>query len=133
MTCLFRSKRSHLIGPLGWLFIVLLLLQGPLPALVLCFGANGHVAVEVPHNRFPHPTSQSQTPCLDLPLISVRSDVSPQVAFPKQAAQRLVPMLASLAAPLPLFAGVLPSATLGRHTPPATLPGVPLPTVVLRI
>jgi hypothetical protein len=133
MKCLFMRKRSHLIGPLGWLFTALLILQGPLPALVLCFGANGHVAVEVPHNRFPHPTSQSQAPCLDLPLISMQSDAPPLIAFPEQAPQRPVPILASLAAPLAWSAGVPPSATLGCHTSLATLPGVSLPTVVLRI
>ena len=109
----------HTVRPLRWLFVCLLLLPGLLPGLVLCFGANGHVAVEVPHSSYPHPTSQSHVPCLDLPLSSVQSNESSLNFLPSLARQGCLSVIGSVLLPLcatiALAGVVLPHALL--HTP----------------
>ena len=63
-------KRRFTRSVLGWVTLALLLLQGPLLGLVLCFEDNGHIAVETPHQRSTHTTLPSHAPCLDRPLLS---------------------------------------------------------------
>ena len=133
MKCLFVGKRQSITGLLGWLFVVFLVLQGLLPGLVMCFGDNGHVAVETPHSRFPCPVSQSQVPCRDLPLSSVWSADPFLVTAPSLALQGLVPPPAMAAAPLPLPATGVLSAVLPYPIPTARSPIASLRTVVLLI
>ncbi|MFQ5917787.1 MAG: hypothetical protein ACE5I0_08265, partial [Candidatus Binatia bacterium] len=62
-------KLNNLVIPVYWLFMYLLISQGSFPGLVLCFGENGHAAVEMPHMRSEDPESQQHgEPHLDLPL-----------------------------------------------------------------
>jgi hypothetical protein len=57
------------------LLIYLLISQLAMPALVMCFGGNGHLAVEATHA----PAASSETPehggpCLDTPVLVARAD-----------------------------------------------------------
>ncbi|MGE3537794.1 MAG: hypothetical protein AB7N91_10205 [Candidatus Tectimicrobiota bacterium] len=113
-------QMAKMARPLGWLFVICLLIQGPSPGLVLCFGANGHLAAEVPHNRFPHPTAQSQLPCLDLPLISVSSNEHPLVIAPPATQQPGDPVVVLAAVLLPLHAAATPNSV--RPPTPANTP-----------
>ncbi len=63
-----RSQRNR--AALGWGLLILLLLQGPLLRLVLCFEDNGRIVVETPHQRSTHTTLPSHSPCLDQPLLN---------------------------------------------------------------
>ena len=99
-------KMAQIARLLGWLCVVYLFLQGPSPGLVLCFGANGHVAAEAPHSRYPHPTSQSQAPCLDLPLVSMSSHEHPFVTAPPATSQSGVPVAVLASVLLPRHAAV---------------------------
>src|SRR5262245_38594979 len=120
MVSSFAHKMAQMVRPLGWLCVVYLLIQGPSPGLVLCFGANGHVAAEAPHSRCPHPTSQSQTPCLDLPLVSISSHEHPLVIAPPATAQSGVPVAVLASALLPLHAAVASDSV--RPPVPASTP-----------
>jgi hypothetical protein len=125
-------KLAQIARPLRWLFVVCLLIQGPSPGVVLCFGANGHVAAEVPHSRYPHPASQSQGPCLDLPLISVSSTEHPLVLAPPATPHRGIPVAVSATVCLPLYAAAIPERV--SHPLPASTPLlVWLKTLVLLI
>ena len=60
------------------LLIYLLISQLSMPTLVMCFGGNGHLAVEATHA----PAQSSETPehggpCLDAPVLVARSDDRP--------------------------------------------------------
>ena len=115
-------KMVHMARLLGWLFVVYLLIYGPSPGLVLCFGANGHVAAEAPHSRYPHPASQSQAPCLDFPLVSMSSHEHPFVIAPPATAQSGIPVTVLASVVLPLHAAVAPDSVrppLPARTPPA--------------
>lgn len=128
-----RGPRYHVIVSLmGWLSLSLCILQGS-PGLVLCFGANGHVAVETPHNPFQHPASQGTGLCLDLPLVSISSAEHPLEAPLAQASQLQGPVLTSCSLPVAssmdgLLGGAVRHAMLA--VPP---PGVSLQTAILRI
>lgn len=65
-------KRFQTHSPLIKWAVCLLFIQMALPGLVLCFGINNHFAVEKSHAPSHAPQTQSQQPCLDVPLISVR-------------------------------------------------------------
>lgn len=97
MKHVFASEWNHITSFFGRLFAVLLIIQGPLPGLMMCFGSNGHIAIETSHSPFRHPTAQDQEPCLDVPLISVSSHNLPLMMAPSSMPQRFVPvpMLAS--------------------------------------
>jgi hypothetical protein len=126
MISAYIGKMDTIARPFGWLLVFLLCIQEPLPGAVLCFGVNGHVAVEVQHSRFPHPTPQSQAPCLDLPLVSVQSNASPLVLMPSLALQGRLFVSTMALASLPLFAttalvDLVPSRALTTLPPLAAL------------
>ena len=98
MKTFFASKTSRLTTPLGWLFVYLLLVQGTLPSLVLCFGSGGHIAVETPHSPASHPTPQSQGPCLDVFLHVEKPEEHTSIVAPGAASHTLIPVLAHAAA-----------------------------------
>ena len=100
MVSFLTRKMAQMARRLGWVFVVYLLIHGPSPGLVLCFGANGHVAAEAPHSRCPHPMSQTQAPCLDLPLVSISSHEHPVVTAP--------PAISQSGASVAVLASVLP-------------------------
>jgi hypothetical protein len=68
----FFRKDIRLLLPLHGLVLCLLLSQGPLAGLVMCFGVGGHLQVEPAHPGDSHglPAPGPQRPCLDVPLIS---------------------------------------------------------------
>lgn len=62
------------------LLIYLLISQLSLPTLVMCFGGNGHLAVETPHAPSQAAGPQAHGgPCLDTPVLVARSDDRPAV------------------------------------------------------
>lgn len=133
MASSFFHTLDRMATPLGWMLIYLLTAQGTLPGLVLCFGDKGHVAVETPHRPFDHSTSQSQKPCLDVPLLNASRDEHPLVTVPSPTRQDLLPEQAVAPSTSPLFSAViapdvLPSLRL-LPNPPVTS----CRTVILRI
>jgi hypothetical protein len=103
--------------PLGWLLVYLLLVQGALPSLVLCFGGTGHIAVERPHSPDNHATSQSQAPCLDVLLFMEKPEEQTLVVASSPAQQALVAALGIAAAFVQSFTppwrpNILPPAVL---------------------
>jgi hypothetical protein len=130
----FGAKTTYrLTSPLGWLLVYLLLVQGAMPTLVLCFGSSGHIAVEIPHSPISHPTSQSQGPCLDVLLLMEKPEAQTLVMAPATAVQSVAPILTYAAAALWWLTASLPSDT-SRHlgfTP--ILPLALLSPVILRI
>ena len=129
----FRKIHRRGAYAVGWLLLSLLLIQGSLPGLVLCFGVNGHVAVETPHNVPSYPSSQEEGPCLDFPFISVSSDDRLLRSSREHMPQRLGPLagatLVPLVVPMPLF----PHSLLFPPTPLTTPPAAFLRAIVLRI
>jgi len=118
---------------LGWLLIYLLVVRGVFPDLVLCFGDQGHVAIETSHRFCPHLTSQDPKPCLDLPLLQASSDEHLLVMVPSPTRQDLVTELVGLYSTLPLFGTVTAPDALPFFTlpPNASIPS--LRTVILLI
>jgi hypothetical protein len=129
----FASKTSRLTTPLRWLFVYLLLVQGALPSLVLCFGSGGHIAVETPHSPGSHATPQSQGPCLDVFLHVEKPEEYTSLVAPGAASHTLLPVLAHAAAALP-WGTALPhaKASLSSSLSPL-LPLAPLSPIILRI
>jgi hypothetical protein len=123
----------HTGRPLRWLLVCLLLLPGLLPGMVLCFGANGHVAVEAPHSSSPHPTPQSHVPCLDVPLSTVQSNESAQDVLPRLARQGWCAVSIVGSALLPYCAATAPADVLPPHACLHTPPKAGVRPVVLRI
>ena len=122
MVSFLTRKMAQMARRLGWVFVVYLLIHGPSPGLVLCFGANGHVAAEAPHSRCPHPTSQSQAPCLDLPLVSISSHEHPLVTAPPAISQSGAPVAVLASVLLPRHAAVASDSErppIPASTPPA--------------
>ena len=76
MTLLLVKKTNRWAIALSSLLVYLLLGQIPLSSLVMCFGENGHFALEMPHNASTASTSQHDeaSPCLDFPLLMASSD-----------------------------------------------------------
>jgi hypothetical protein len=133
MKTFFASKTSRLTTPLGWLFVYLLLVQGTLPSLVLCFGSGGHIAVETPHSPVSHSTPQSQGPCLDVFLHVEKPEAHPFIVTPGAASHTLIPILAHAAAVLP-WGTASPSPEASRYSGLSPLlPLAPLSPVILRI
>lgn len=129
----FMKKTYHLATPLRWLLVYLILVQGTLPSLVLCFGSNGHIAVETPHSPVNHPTSQTQSPCFDVLIIGEKSDEPTLAVASGSAVQALVSFLGHVASalqglPLPLHVDALRCVDF-----PLMLALTPLPPVILRI
>jgi hypothetical protein len=133
MTFFYARKICRLTTPLGWLLVYLLLVQGALPTLVLCFGSSGHIAVEIPHSPVSHPESQSQGPCLDVLLLMEKPEEQTLVVAPASARQSLVSAMAHAAATLQWGTAPLHSATPRRagFSPPPLL--ALLSPVILRI
>jgi hypothetical protein len=129
----FMKKASYMATPLGWLLVYLILAQGTLPSLVLCFGSNGHIAVETPHSPVNHPTSQAQDPCLDVRIISEKSEEQKLTVASVSAWQTLVSFLV-YASSTPQGLPFLPHVdALRRSGSPPMLTLAPLPPVILRI
>ena len=62
------------------LLIYLLISQLSMPTLVMCFGGNGHLAVEATHAPAQSAGAQEHGgPCLDTPLLVIRSDDRPLI------------------------------------------------------
>ncbi len=59
-----------------WLLLYIIIGQGPLPDLVMCFGANGHIAVEASQNGRCGRSARS-------PLQEYNELSSPKAPFPK--------------------------------------------------
>jgi hypothetical protein len=133
MKFLLARKTSRLTAALGWLLMYLLLVQGALPTLVLCFGSGGHIAVELPHSQVNHPLSQRQEPCLDVPLLFGKSEEQTLVVASGSALQFLVPVLVHAVAALQwLTAPPQADTSLCPDFSPL-LPRAPVPPVILRI
>jgi hypothetical protein len=129
----FTRKTSRLTTPLGWLFVYLLLVQGTLPSLVLCFGSGGHIAVETPHSPVSHSTPQSQEPCLDVFLHVEKPVEHTSLVAPGAASHTLLPVLAHAAAALP-WGTASPRAEASLSFGLSPLPPLaPLSPVILRI
>jgi hypothetical protein len=132
MKTFFARKTSCLTTPLGWLFVYLLLVQGVFPSLVLCFGSDGHIAVETPHSPVSHSTSKSQGPCLDVLLLIEKPEEQTLTVAAGVASQCLMPILVQAAATTPWCTappGVEASLHVGFSS---LLPLTSLP-VILRI
>jgi hypothetical protein len=133
MKLLFARKTYHLSAALGWLLMYLLLVQGALPTLVLCFGSGGHIAVEMPHSHVNHPESQSQGPCLDVPFFFEKPEEQRLVVASGSALQSLVSVLAYTVAALQWLTAP-PHADMSLHSSFSPLfPLAPVPPVILRI
>ena len=77
----FFRKFGLPLMPLYVLLAYILMTQGALAGIVLCFGADSHLKVETAHARGPDNRSAKdhQGPCLDIPLTGswVASEKSP--------------------------------------------------------
>jgi len=133
MTLLLARKTYRLTASLGWLLAYLLLVQGALPTLVLCFGSGGHIAVEMPHSHVNHPTPQSQGPCLDVPFLFEKPDEQTLVVASGSALQSLVSVLGHAATALQWLTAPPRADTSLRPDFSPLLPLAPLPPVILRI
>ena len=98
MQTFFARKPYAVTVPLGWLLVYLLLVQGALPSLVLCFGGGGHVAVERPHRSDNHASPHSQAPCLDVLLFMEKPEGQTLITASNPALQAAVAALAIAAA-----------------------------------
>jgi hypothetical protein len=123
----------HTTRSLRWLFVCLLLLPALLPGMVLCFGANGHLAVEMPHSSSPHPTPQSPIPCLDVPLSSVQSNASAPDLLPSLARQGWLSVSIVGSALLPLCATTALADVVSPHALCHTPSRAVFRPVILRI
>jgi hypothetical protein len=124
---------GHVAALLGWMLIYLLVVRGVFPDLVLCFGDQGHVAVEISHRLCPHLTSQNQKPCLDLPLLQASGDEHLLVMVQSPTRQDLVTELVGVSATLPLFGTVSAPDVLPFFTLPPNAPIPSLRPVILLI
>ena len=93
MNTFFARKPYYVTMPLAWLLVYLLLVQGALPSLVLCFGGGDHIAVERPHSPDTHASPQSQAPCLDVLLFMEKPAGQTLVTAANPALQALVAAL----------------------------------------
>ena len=127
------KKTYHALTLLGWLFMCLCFAQGTLLSLVLCFGSGGHIAVEMPHSQAHHPTSQSQSPCLDVPLLIEKPAGQALVVASNPASHAFVPVLMHAASALQwLMAPPCSAPSLGLGFASILLLAF-LPPVILRI
>src|SRR5262244_400307 len=72
MPSLFSKHNTRLTLLRCLLIVYVLVSQGPLTSLVVCFGANGHFQIETAHTNTPD-SSHAQHhpgPCLDFPFAS---------------------------------------------------------------
>jgi hypothetical protein len=129
----FMKKAYHIATPLGWLLVYLILVQGTLPSLVLCFGSNGHIAIETPHSPVNHPTSQTQDPCLDVRIIGEKSEEQTLAVASGSALQALVSFLMHVSSTPQEFTSPPHVDALRRSGFPPMLVLTPLPPVILRI
>jgi hypothetical protein len=132
MKTFFASKTSRLTTPLGWLFVYLLLAQGTLPGIVLCFGSGGHIAVEIPHSPVSHSTSQSQDPCLDVLLLMEKPKEQTLASASGVASHALMPVLVQAAVAQPWCTAAGAAVWLSSGLSPL-LPLALLSSVILRI
>ena len=133
MKTFVTRKTSRLTTPLGWLFVYLLLVQGMLPGLVLCFGSSDHIAVETPHSPVSHPTPQSQGPCVDGLFYMEKPEEQMLVVASGSPSQVLMPVLTHTAMALQWRTAPLPSDTSSRSVFASILLPTFLRPVVLRI
>lgn len=76
------------------LLIYLVISQLSMPTLVMCFGKNGHLAVEATHAPAqPAGTQEHGGPCLDAPLLVTRSDDRPLIMRSGLAPSAHLPLL----------------------------------------
>lgn len=131
-----RGKSPITIASLlGWLGMGLLMIQGLLPGLVVCFGGVSHVAVETAYTNvhgtpFQGDGELRQACC----LISISHDDYPLVAVAtKETAQRLLSVLEPFSPSVSAFVDVLPSGIGPHPTSAANASLASLRTVILRI
>lgn len=94
----FFYKLNKLTIIAYWLFTYLLISQGSLPALVVCFGQDSHAAVEMPHK--PSPSEEHGGSHTDIPL-SVSHDDQPFVSALGPALQGIISVLTTYLPSLP--------------------------------
>jgi hypothetical protein len=129
-----KHKSCNIVSPLLWLCVYLLVAQGPFPGLVLCFGNNGHVAVETSHNNRPGSSSQGHKgPCLDVLLFSTSADTYPSLTPFSQTPQGLMSALMSSCCPASPWVDVLPARFVSRPALAVHPPVTSLRTVILLI
>jgi hypothetical protein len=140
MKSFFARKMSRLTIPLAWLFVYLLLVPGTLPGLVLCFGSNGHIAVERPHVPVSHPTSQrhgpcpqSQGSCLDVLLLMEQPAEQTLVVAAGSALHALTTVLVYAVSTLQWLTALPHADTSLRPDFSPLLPPTPVPPVILRM
>lgn len=106
------------------LLIYLLISQLSMPTLVICFGGNGHLAVEATHAPAQSAGTQEHGgSCLDAPLLVTRSDDRPFIMLSGLALSAHLSLLHVFAA-LPLHevsVSSLPTPFLQALVPPSLL------------
>jgi hypothetical protein len=122
------NRGTHAVG---WFLLYLLITQGSFQSLVLCFGVNGHIAVETPHTASHRPLSQEAGPCLDFPLVSVSTDARWFIPSLVQVLQNLCPIVGVALLSVPVL--LLPDHALWHATLVLTPPVAFFHSVVLRI
>jgi hypothetical protein len=106
------------------LLIYLLISQLSMPTLVMCFGGNGHLAVEATHAPAqPAGAQEHGGPCLDAPLLVTRSDDRPLIMRSGLALSAHLPLLHVFSAfPSPeVSVSALPTPFLQALVPPSLL------------
>lgn len=119
------------VSTLSCTVMVLVLLQGPLLGLVMCFEDNGQIAVETPHERASQTTLPSHAPCLDRPLLSAGRLESSSVSQIHSPATMCTSLAAPSACPPLLDAHRLVTVSLLAYL--ASSPPLPSRTTILLI
>jgi len=110
-------KSSKLIIPVYWLSLFLLIGHGFPLALVMCFGTDGHTAVEVAHTSSENPVPQQHRERhVDFPL-TITSGERPYVPALGPALQGVFPALATSSPLRSPNANILPSRIEQHHLP----------------
>lgn len=110
----FFYKLNKLTIIAYWLFTYLLISQGSLPALVVCFGQDSHAAVEMPHK--PSPSEEHGGSHTDIPL-SVSHDEQPFVSALGPAPQGKFSALTTYLASFPTSVEISRPQIVPRHLP----------------
>lgn len=129
----FARKTSHVTGLLQWVVLYLLLVQVTMPGLVLCFGSNGHSAVETTHSSLNHSASQSLGPCLDGLLLIKIPEEQTLGAASGSASQALGPVWMHVSPTRQECVSLLHFDALQRLRVPLRFPSSSSSSVILQI
>ena len=152
MKSLFQTLNKTAIL-LVWLFIGVFASQGPLPTMMLCIGADGHVEIEAAHDgrcasflTATHKRSSDflpayQTPpiqahcgqCLDLPIFISSAEGPYIVPIPKNALQCSTQVIMPLTATQPTLVSIPTDIFLPNSHPKTNSTLASLRTVTLLI